>query len=194
MAALRVYLAIALNSDFDTKFAEISISDLEEVTGLSRPMVVRGIKTAEEMQLLIVDRENHRHGYTMATSADSKGFAKLPKQKLKGVLNRLPARGYHALDALKLYITLLTVRPNKSAVVQIGHTRILEWTGLQPNRVRAAIDVLINHGLVHLDLSEVEDKRHRHNQYEILGLNLAGSKLVAAQSVDASSLFSAIDI
>jgi hypothetical protein len=42
IAALKLYLAAAAYSDFTTWTATLSLSALEDVTSLSRPMLIRG--------------------------------------------------------------------------------------------------------------------------------------------------------
>lgn len=176
MAALRVYLALALKSDFKTKFASISWTDLEELTGLSRPTISRGIRRAAEFGLIKVDDSGHRHGYTLLGSTPAEGgvipFARIPTVRLKAVLARLPARGRQALNCLKIYIALVTVRPRNTITVSMSHKKLVEWTGMQPREVRAAIDVLINHNLVHLGRTEfMSTAGHPYNEYFLLGLS-----------------------
>src|SRR6185437_5296849 len=58
MAAIRIYLALALESDFNTRVASVSWTTLQAVTGLSRPMITRGIEAAEAAGLIEVDRSS----------------------------------------------------------------------------------------------------------------------------------------
>jgi hypothetical protein len=173
MAALRVYLALALVADFDTRVASLSWSDLQERTGLSRPMVKKGIAAAEKAGLISVDASGHRHSYCLLRKSDDEiAFTQVPRLELTRALSMLPTRGYHALDALKMYITLLTVRLRNSDRSLISHKKIGLRTGIQPGRIRAAIDVLINHHLVHVDRAESSEAGgHPHNEYQLLGFS-----------------------
>jgi hypothetical protein len=169
MAALRVYLALALVADFSTRVASVSWTALQEVTGLSRPMVKRGIATAETNGLIAIDTSNHRHSYRLLAQPDEVAFIQVPLFQLKASLPNLPTRGFHALDALKVYMTLLAVRSRNSDKAPISHTKIVLWSGVQPRRVRAAIDVLINHHLVHIVSAESKTTGYAYNEYQLLG-------------------------
>jgi hypothetical protein len=171
MAALRVYLALALAADFDTREAFLSWSVLQERTGLSRPMVMKGIAAAEKAGLISIDTSGHRHSYRLLKKLDDEvPFTQVPLFELAGALPKLPTRGYHALDALKVYITLLTVRGRNSDRAAISHKKMQLRTGVQPGRIRSAIDVLVNHRLVHVERSESSEVGgHPHNEYLLLG-------------------------
>lgn len=174
MAALKVYLAVALGSGWESRETTVSLSQLEEATGLSRPMVVKGVHAAIQAGLLNADKSAHTHRYTMACEPNADitqvvPFAKVPRARLAAALPKMPARGGHALDSLKLYIALVTVRQRSAFHAQIGHRKIVEWTGIKPNRVRAAIDVLINHGLVHVVIAEGAKAGHPYNHFQLLG-------------------------
>lgn len=173
MAALRVYLALALVADYETREVSISWSTLQEHTGLSRPMVLKGIETAEKTGLISIDRSGHRHSYRLLReSEDETGFTQVPLHELRNALPGMPTRGFHALDALKAYITLLTVRGRNSDRAAIGHQKIWYRTGIQPGRIRFAIDVLIERHLVHVErAAAVGVGGHPFNEYILTGFN-----------------------
>jgi len=56
IAAIKCLLAIALSNEKLFSTADVSITELEMITGLSRPMVIRGIKKLEEMEIVRVER------------------------------------------------------------------------------------------------------------------------------------------
>jgi len=173
MAALRVYLALALAANFDTREASLSWSTLQRQTGLSRPMVMKGLAAAEKAGLIRVDKSGHRHSYRLLRrSEDEIAFTQVPVLELRKALPKLPTRGFHALDALKVYITLLTVRFRNSGTAAISYHKLQVRTGIQPGRIRAAIDVLVNHRLVHVQMSQSdEDGTIPHNEYWLLGFS-----------------------
>ena len=173
MAALRVYLALALVAEFETREASISWSTLQEQTGLSRPMVLKGIETAAQTGLISIDKSGHRHSYRLLReSEDEIAFTQVPLLELRKALPGMPTRGFHALDALKAYITLLTVRGRNSDRAAIGHQKIWVRTGIQPGRIRSAIDVLIDRHLVHVESAEaVGVGGHPFNEYVLIGFN-----------------------
>lgn len=187
MAAIRIYLALALESDFTTRVAAVSWTALQSITGLSRPMITRGIETAEEAGVIEVDRSSGTHSYRLLRRGDEIAFTKIPAAQLRSALPHLPTRGFHALDALKVYVALLTVRARDSDKASIGHKKLATRSGVQPRRVRAAIDVLINHRLIHVMREESTEVGHPYNEYLLLGFR--GSEAPATSSSPETSAF-----
>ena len=56
ISALKCILAISTSIDFHSRKAKLSISDLEALTGLSRPMVIRGLQGLAELGIVEVDK------------------------------------------------------------------------------------------------------------------------------------------
>lgn len=169
MAALRVYLGITLHSDFNTRIGAPTWDLLGEVTGLSRPMIGKGLAALAAKGVLEVDSSHYRHQYQLISLSDDPGFVKVPRNRLRKELPKMPTRGAHGLDCLKLYMALLRLRQRNSFQIPISHRKIADWTGIKPNRIRAAIDVLINHGLIHVTIAESSALGHPHNVYQLLG-------------------------
>lgn len=202
MAGLRVYFALGLLANYNTRSCQPTLSDLELATGLSKPMVLKGLRTLEIfyvpapdgvcerkpewppglVPLITTEHVGRRAVYTM-TNGD-KGFAKIPKYLLMHELRELPTRGSTALDALKLYLTLLSSRPNDSTKLKISHATIVNNTGIRPDRVKRAIDVLYEHGLIHLEKAETS-KGYPMNIYELRGLDTG--KSAPAENASASA-------
>lgn len=173
IAALKVMISICLLMNYHSKKAKNSLSDLEKLSGLSRPMVVKGIAALERQELIKVDRTGHISEYELLENADDKNFAKLPYERFRTRLAGLPNRGDVALGALKIYLTLAAIRPNNSADVAFGHENLRIYTGMQKRRIRPALDVLYSHNLIRLKLvegGEPGETKHRHNLYTLLGL------------------------
>lgn len=197
VAALRTYLALAVLVDFHTRHVAVSISDLEAITGMSRPMVVAGTRvlegitahqgvpksptTADLSAPMLPVVQVHRSGKTTAFTLlrdHSSAFAKVPRDLLRRELRGLPTRGTSALNAVKLYLALLSVRPNTSDRLPISHDKLVEYTGIRPDRLRSAIDVLFEHRLIRLEQIDAEDPKrpgHRRNVYYLLGLEGGGN-------------------
>jgi DNA-binding transcriptional ArsR family regulator len=168
MAALRIYLALALLVDFNSRSVTSSWTDLQTATGLSRPMLPKGLQVLEVLGLIDVARTGRRHTYRLVQLPDQRAFAKVPSVQLREALPEITTRGYLALNALKIYIVLLCLLPRDASFrVKISHKTLVEWTGIQPNRIRAALDVLINHDLLHINKSE--SAGHHHNEYQLRG-------------------------
>lgn len=175
IAALKVLMAVALMADFRTSKARNSLSDLEKLTGLSKPMVLRGIQELEQKAILRVDRSGHVSEYEMTVAQKDEYWCKLPYDLLRKQLPEITNRGVVTLSALKIYFLLASIRPNDSASVPIKHEKLREETGIQTRHVRPALDILINHSLIRLSVNEGTDPgefKGRHNVYTLLGLKV----------------------
>ncbi len=174
IAAIKVLLALSLRANFYTHEARVSISELENLTGLSRPMVVTGTDTLEAKAFIEVDREAHVNLYRLLVPSGDKKFGKLPARLLISNLKDITNRGAAHLAALKVYLLLIANRPNSSNAISYSHERIREETGIQTRHVRQAIDVLINHSLLHVNLSTAAadgTTPTRHNVYTLQGIS-----------------------
>lgn len=170
IAALKCYLAIASILDFNFKTAVISITELEGVTGCSRPMVVNGIKVLEGHGLVVVDRSRRVHCYTLLgfENVPKPAFSKVPKS-VQVVLQHLPNRGETALSAIKILMLLLALRDVRSSTARVGHERIRDYCGMQPRYVRPGIDHLVNHRILHVAEEQGRRSGHPFNVYTIRG-------------------------
>lgn len=188
MATLRVYLAIAASIDRDARSAPLSWDLLEELTGLSRPMVSKGLSRAQDLGLLSADTTRRPHVYTLLDDGtlepgDLVLFCKVPKHLVLKELRALPTRGVAVLEALKLYVTLLTVRDRYQYVARIGHEKIVWWTGMQPRHVKRAVSMLVAHNFIHVTQAESEGTGHPFNEYQLLGFQTKGhDEAVATRS------------
>lgn len=175
IAALKILIGLALLADFHSHRARNSLSDLETITGLSRPMVIAGIVELETKGIVLVDRDGHVNEYELVVPEKDQNWGKMPYETLRKHLNEISSRGTITLAALKIYILLVSWRPNQSLTISIGHEKIREETGIQTRHVRPALDILINHTLIRLSISEGKtssEPQGRHNIYALLGLSL----------------------
>jgi hypothetical protein len=185
MAALRVYFALAIEADYHQRTVAMSLTQLERSTGLSRPMVAKGLGAAVDVGLLAVDDSSYRHSYRQLADDGDVSFAKIPKARLSAALPQLPTRGFHALDCLKIYAALLVVRPRLSFQVPISHKRLVSRTRVQPRRIRAGIDVLANHRLIHVASVASGSSGRTHNVYDLLGFKSIEAEEDAMDSEEA---------
>ncbi|MCI2965442.1 hypothetical protein MO387_20540 [Shewanella sp. N2AIL] len=173
IASLKVLACIALHIDYKSLSAKISISDIEVITGLSRPMVMKGIYKLEKEEMVVVDREWNTNLYTLTELHEDSNWAKMPSTTIKTNLKNIPNRGIAAFGALKIYLSLLALRDNSSQNVKISYEKIREWTGLQSCHIRSSLDVLYNHSFIHIYKSEeldfTKEDKHAHNVYKIVG-------------------------
>ena len=169
IAALKCILGISTSIDFWTRKAKLSISDLEALTGLSRPMVIRGLKGLVELGIVEVDKTAHVYEYELTVSRNDDGWGKIPYERVRKQLPEIPNRGVVPLTALKIYLLLISLRPNESESVPIGYDTLLQYLGCQRAHIRPALDILYSHTLIRITL-EGSDAKQRHNVYTILGL------------------------
>lgn len=172
-AALRVLLALATAPRPPATFVgSASLSDLQEWTQLSRPMVVKGIKDAVAAGLIEFDagKQGLKSTYRLVRvdEGSAGGWAKIPNAEVRQRIPRLSHRGDVALAALKIYLTLLAARPNQNMVVALKHETLRAKTGCQTRHVRSAISLLAIEGLLQVRDSE-DALPHRVQRYALAG-------------------------
>ncbi|WP_409275933.1 hypothetical protein [Pseudomonas sp. KCJK9111] len=169
IAALKCVLAISTAVDFHTRKAKLSLSDLETLTGLSRPMVIRGLAKLQGFGIVAVGKDSRVHEYELTVLKNDDHWGKVPYDRILKQLRTLPNRGAIPLTALKLYLLLIAYRPNSSETVLIGYDLIEKYLACQRSQIRPALDILYTHTLISVAL-EGEERRRRHNAYQVLGL------------------------
>lgn len=170
IAALKLYLAIALLVDFNTRAATLTYDELIEWTNLSRPMLRPGLTVLEETGVLRIVRE-YRHRYEQVTLIDDPRFMKIPKARARKALRSLPNRGASVLAALKIYLTLLHVRDSRGIAATISHEKMQDYTGVRPNKIRSGVDHLVAHDLVHVRQNDERSTPGRPvHTYDLRGL------------------------
>ena len=152
-----------------------TLSTLEDMTGLSRSMVLKGIRRATVANLISYQPGDRRRrsSFTLIRQDEkvAGGWAKLPTIQVRDRIPRLPHRGTAALAALKIYLILIAARPNSNTVVGIRHETLRLKSGCQPNQVRPAISMLANEGLVHVITDALGDEHgnYRAQRYQLVG-------------------------
>ncbi|MGR3159700.1 hypothetical protein ABMY16_21495 [Vibrio vulnificus] len=169
IAAMKCLLAFSVLIDFQTREVDVSITDLESITGLSRPMVIKGVARLEALKIIAVDKTNYRHNYKLLNKSTDIGWAKVPVDLMRRQLKAISNRGSAPFVALKIYITFLGLRPNNSVNVKISHEKIREYTRVQGNQIRAGLDVLFSCSIIHL---QPRDELSEANEYRLLGLSV----------------------
>lgn len=169
IAGLKCFIALSLTLDFNSLESVQSIDKLEQLTGLSRPMVIKGLRHLESMTLIEIMRGGHSHSYKVIESnGQDKGWAKIPYALAFRELKVLPNRGAVALLTLKVYAVLLSIRPNMSVSVSISYEKLLAYTNGQRSDVRRALDILVTHRLISCRKA---DDMNAPNIYTILGID-----------------------
>lgn len=170
IGALKVLIALNIEMDYDTHITDgVSLSKLEDMTGLSRPMLVPAIRKLEDIGLIKVDRSGWISTYEFL---NFQPWAKIPKKNIRPYLSGLGNRSLSSLASLKIFLCLLAARDaKKDSPVYISHESLRDKTGLQARDIRPGIDLLIEYRLVFVYRRvEKGGVSKEPNQYTILNL------------------------
>lgn len=152
---------------------------IEQQTNLSRALVARSLKIlADELEVIKVTHSQQGNRYRIVGIEETR-HARLPQDLLyspaRGLFafRALTFRSKHELNALKLYLLLLTFRVNKTTSSKIGYDKISGYLGVQRDAIRPAISHLINLGLIAVESDESSSSLgksgHPFNQYLLKG-------------------------
>lgn len=165
-AAMKCLLGLSILIDFHSRDVSVPITGLEKLTGLSRPMVLTGLKRLKSLDIIKVDSSHYRNVYEITCIEGDKNWAKTPSDLLRKKLQDISNRGIAPFAALKIYITLLSLRYRDSVDVHVSHETIRDYTKLQTRHIRAGLDVLFSCSMIHL----IPREESGANRYQILGL------------------------
>ena len=174
IAVLKVFLALALESDFDTRVTKVSYSSLEFTTGLSRPLIAYAIsKLKNEGLISITTNERGKTNVYLINDTRTRGWAKIPYLSITHNLKKLSNRNPTTLGALKILLVILRHKNSKLDVTSISNDKLRDQTHLQNNKLTVCRDILINHELIQLGrvLEENGMLIKRPNLYYIVGVN-----------------------
>lgn len=182
IAALKCLLAFGLKNNFKTKEVSLSLQQLNDLTGLSKPMVIRGIKRLIELgivQKLEQEKTNIVNKYKLVFT--DRRFTKIPYTYLLDRLPFFPNKGIYVLTALKIYLILLQVRENHSKQVKISYFR-LSYYGINRKHISKALEILITNDLISIsrDMDEHGCFVKSCNNYLIKGLVLRQPEMLVA--------------
>jgi hypothetical protein len=104
-----------------------------------------------EHGLVSVQRVANANAYSLS-GYEALGWAKIPRRYLLegGSFRNLEIRGRIHLEALKIYLSLLTFRQNAFPHVSLTYDKIGEYTGIPRARIRRSLDVLFSHAWISL--------------------------------------------
>lgn len=177
IAALKVLLAIVIAEDGLLGDVRVTLTELEVVTGMTRPMVTAGLRILEETGFLRIDRTGYRNSYGLVKDDEASHYTKVPHALVRSKLRRLPNGTTYGLAALKMYLTLLTVRQRNSHVAPISHRKIQAYTAIRPAAISRGASLLIEHGFIR-HTSKVQyqsEKGYPVNNYYVVGALGEGS-------------------
>ena len=189
IAALKLLFAIILHAENNTGelvgenqgSAALSYDELASLTDLSRAMIAHGTRYLEKTGIatIVRGRRGSPNRYLLADYAAGKPWAKIPNKKWFrhafadriATLHDISCRRECDLNALRVYLLFCAFANNRSHVAMIGYEKIEEYSGIATGKIRAAISMLVELGLVSVDRDkDPEDKLNHPNKYIILGL------------------------
>ncbi|MDD1829975.1 hypothetical protein LRP52_48475, partial [Photobacterium sp. ZSDE20] len=65
IATMKCLIALSVLIEFHSRTTDSSLSDLEKITGLSRPMVIKGLDNLESLGIISVDRGGYKNKYEL---------------------------------------------------------------------------------------------------------------------------------
>lgn len=162
IAALKLYVALCLKANFktgnylpDTGCVQRSISQLCELVGLSRPMVIKGLRKLRDWQ--IVEVKGGRPAiYHITDYETAKYWTKLPrahlfnddKEKCIKRLSAMSNRSKTTLHSLQMYLYLAAIRDKKSDLAKVTYDRLAKVLCIARNDVSKAISTLVGFELI----------------------------------------------
>lgn len=170
IAAMKVFIAVALEADFHTRESDITNDRLMYLTGLSRPMLRPGMAALEGAGIIHVDVSGYRNRFTQIADPEHSRWSKIPTDVVIKAMRAMPNRGMTVLAAWKIYLKLLEARPSYVPQTLISHRKLVEAMSLPTRDVAPGIDHLVNHRLTHVRNHEVMSTAgHPVNQYNLAG-------------------------
>lgn len=176
IAVLKTILVIAIFSDYESRKSIVSFSELEEVTGLSRPMVTKSISWLEEKGWITVARKKGAcNSYSLVdfnNEYEQKGWTKIPYQQVYDCLRDLPNKGKKALTAIKNYILILFQRDKNVDFSRLSHKKLVEFGNSLESLIKGGNDLLLTANLIGYARYVNRDGNliTSHNLYHIKGL------------------------
>ena len=185
-AALKVLFAIlmravnkrAAEAGEDQGCATLSYPQLIELTDLSRAMVAKGVAMLRKTEILTVEGAPGRTSrYRLKAYGPSDTFGRMPKTPLFRGPNILALRTLYEfslrneadVNAMKLYLLFCGMQDRHSRIALVTHQTIWQMTSIPRTKIRRALSVLYEHGLVVSTPVEQPDGKPPATGYRVLG-------------------------
>lgn len=156
---------------------ELTYNALEDITGLSRALVDRGIDALVRLDLVGKVKEGRKSVYILTGYAPGQ-WVKLPSRALfrsKGKelepFMSFTKRSRVELNALKLYLYLASSRDGDLEYSMATYKRIHDRTGIPMEDIARAISFMESSGLVaRVERAQIEGEKHKQpNRYYLTG-------------------------
>jgi hypothetical protein len=187
-AALKLLIAIivravnkrAADAGADQGSALLSYDQFMELTDLSRGMVAKGVALLKASGIVTVEAApGATSRYRLAGYGAKDTYGRMPKallyrgpsvQALK-TLYELSLRNEADVNAMKLYLLICGTQDKDTRVSLINHHTIWLRTGIPEKKIRRALSVLYEHGLVsHVLIDRSDEGKPPSVGYRVVGL------------------------
>jgi hypothetical protein len=174
-AALMVLAPIAHVAD-DDGVATCTYDSLTVATGLSRAKVANGLSVLAGLGV-IERKPAGRSTIQLTNFGNGHTWSKLPARNLYSgpriiAFQHFTLRSIAELHALKLYYLFARRRSNDTNMAHLSYDKIEEYTDIERHRIKPAISVLLNAGLVHVERTESRsNERGTANAYRLAYLD-----------------------
>lgn len=153
----------------------LTYTQLTCITGLSRAKVASGLRVLKKLGIISEINQGGRNNiYQIENYGANSGWAKLPAkgmysedlQKINA-FQKFHLRSKNELNALKIYYIIIAFRNNDSNYATISYEKIVHYTGINRNEIKAALSLIINLGLIHVDTRVSEVDYNTVNMYRL---------------------------
>lgn len=170
-AALMVLAPIAHVAD-DEGLATCTYDALAMATGLSRAKISKGLAVLTDLGV-IERKPAGRSSVQLTNFVKGHSWSKLPARRLYSGgrimgFQQFTLRSMAELHALKLYYLFARRRSNDTNMAHLSYDKIEEYADIERHRIKTAISVLLNAGLVHVERTEsLSNERGTANAYRL---------------------------
>lgn len=171
IAGLKLYIGLCLKANYvprkglpETGCVKRSVEQLCKLGGLSKPMVIAGIRALQAWGVIEL-RGGRPATYHIIEYETAKYWTKLPSEHLYDgglgttmpLLETLPNRSKTTLYALQMYLYLASIRNRDSNKATVTYVRMAEVLGIGRNDISRAISALVSADLLSVRLGEIDD-------------------------------------
>ena len=143
----------------DDGVATCTYDKLTLASGLSRTKVANGLSVLASLG--VIERQPAgRSTLQLSNFGNGHSWSKLPARKLYSggrivAFQHFTLRSMSELHALKLYYLIARRRSNETNMAHLSYDKIEEYAAIERHRIKAAISVLLNAGLAHVERPKV---------------------------------------
>lgn len=175
-AALMSLICIAHAID-DTGETKLTYDQMCLATGLSRAKLSEGLSVLAERGL-IERSPSGRSTFRLVSFNPKAGWGKLPAKRLYRKDGQITGfedfklRHPVELAALKIYLLIVAFRANATNLTHLSYDKFEELAGIERSRIKKALSLLINAGLIHIERAPSTANDHAmSNSYRLVGLD-----------------------